>query len=464
MKIKIAYLGGGSKMWARVFMNDLALSDDLGGEIALYDIDNEAALRNKEIGNRINLLAEAKSKFEYEVYPNIEDALRGADFVVISILPGTFKEMESDVHAPEELKILQSVGDTAGPGGVLRAMRTVPIYEYFAKKIKECCPQAWVINFTNPMSVCVQTLYDVFPDIKAFGCCHEVFHAQEFLCLVLAKTKGIKATRHDIYTDASGVNHFTWITKAKYHNIDLLSLIDEFADKYYEKGYYEGGSRYQFKYDTFAYGNKVKMDLYRRYKTLAAAGDRHLVEFLDRAWYLKDKRMVKKYTYGLTTVNYREQEQKRKIEESILLANGTKPITLEKSSEEAVDLIKAILGFKPIISNVNMPNNGQMKGIREGAIVETNCIFTNDMVKPVVAKELNSDVLALVSRASLNIDATYYGIKERDFQKLFNAFCNQALCAGINRDKLRELFIKMVNNTKDYLVQYYDLTKLNSIY
>lgn len=464
MNIKIAYLGGGSKMWARVFMNDLALSEDLGGTISLYDIDNEAAYRNKEIGNRINLLPECKSKFNYEVCPKIEDALKGADFVVISILPGTFKEMESDVHAPEELGIYQSVGDTAGPGGVLRAMRTVPIYEYFAKKIKECCPTAWVINFTNPMSICVQTLYDVFPEIKAFGCCHEVFHAQEFLCLVLDKIKGIKATRHDIYTDASGVNHFTWITSARYHDLDLLSLIPAFIERYYDKGYYEAGTRFQFKTDTFAYGNKVKMDLYRRYHTLAAAGDRHLVEFLDRSWYLKNEKMVRHYAYGLTKVSFREEEQKRKIEESILMASGKEPIVLERSQEEAVDIMKAILGFKPVISNVNMPNMGQMKGLREGAIVETNCIFTNDTVKPVVASKLRSDVLALVSRASLNIDTCYEGIKKRDFQLIFNSFVNQALCAGITRDKLKDLFIKMVNNTKEYLKDYYDLTKLEAIY
>ena len=87
--IKLTYIGGGSKMWARVFMTDLALADDLGGEIALYDIDVESAYINKRIGERINLDEKAKSKFKYEVYENIDDALKGADFVVISILPGT---------------------------------------------------------------------------------------------------------------------------------------------------------------------------------------------------------------------------------------------------------------------------------------------------------------------------------------------------------------------------------------
>ncbi len=110
-----------------------------------------------------------------------------------------------------------------------------------------------------------------------------------------------------------------------------------------------------------------------------------------------------------------------------------------------------------------MPNLGQMPGIRKGAIVETNCIFTNDMVRPVIAKPLPSSVLALVSRASQNIDTCYEGIKNRDLQTIFNSFCNQALCDGIEREKLRELFIEMVNNTKEYLQDYYDLTTLTTI-
>ena len=243
-KFKIAYLGGGSKQWARTFMTDLALSEGLEGEIGLYDIDEPAAILNKKIGEQINKNPKAITKINYVVYSSLQDCLKDANFVVISILPGTFEEMRSDVHAPEQYGIYQSVGDTAGPGGVLRAMRTVPIYEEFARNIELYCPNAWVINFTNPMSICVKTLYDVFPKIKAFGCCHEVFHAQEFLCCVLKEECNITATRKDIYTDACGVNHFTWITEAKYKSLDLLSLLPSFISKFYEEGYSESGDRF----------------------------------------------------------------------------------------------------------------------------------------------------------------------------------------------------------------------------
>lgn len=459
--IKIAYIGGGSKQWARTFMSDLALAEDLGGEIGLYDIDMEAARRNARIGGYINQDPRTKSKFDYKLYDRLEDALAGADFVVISILPGTFGEMRSDVHTPEKYGVYQSVGDTAGPGGVLRAMRTVPIYETFAAKIRDVCPNAWVINFTNPMSVCTKVLYDVFPGIKAFGCCHEVFHTQEFLTCVLKETRGVHVHRDQIYTDASGVNHFTWITEAKYQDIDLLALLPEFMDRFYEEGYYEreGEDRFAFRTDPFAYGNKVKLDLYRKYGALAAAGDRHLAEFMPGSWYLKDPETVRKWQFGLTTVDFREAQQAQLVAETIEMAEGKKPFPVVKSAEIAVDLMRALMGFGTIVSNVNLPNQGQMPQMPLGSVVETNCVFSNDQVKPIVSKPLPTAVANLVYRCCVNIDTTYEGIKERDLQKLYAAFANQPLCGGLTMDQSMALFQEMCYNTREYLDEFFPLDR-----
>ena len=236
-EIKIAYIGGGSRQWARGLMSDLIVADDISGQVYLYDIDYEAALINEKIGNNSNLAEGAKTTWNYKAVKTIEEALSGADFVVISIMPGTFDEMYSDVHTPEKYGIYQAVGDTTGPGGVVRALRTIPMYEYFALKIKECCPDAWVINYTNPMTVCTNTLYRVFPEIKAFGCCHEVFATQKILIEAMEDILGIKgAVREDIKVNPIGINHFTWLTEAKYQNIDLYPVYREYALKNKETG------------------------------------------------------------------------------------------------------------------------------------------------------------------------------------------------------------------------------------
>ena len=457
--IKIAYIGGGSKAWARVFMTDLALADGLCGEIALYDIDLSAAELNQKIGERINEDKNTVSKWDYKIYPHIGDALDGADFVVCSILPGTFDEMEGDVHLPEEYGIYQSVGDTVGPGGVLRAMRTVPIYEGFAREIKEHCPDAWVLNLTNPMTACTKTLFDVFPEIKAFGCCHEVFHAQEFLCCVAKEILGVQRPhRKEIIIDACGVNHFTWITEANYKGHNMLEILPEFIERFYEKGYCEHAdvAPDAFKDDPFLYGNKVKMDLFNRFGVLAAAGDRHLVEFMNNSWYIKDKEDVNNWLYHLTDVTYRKKDRIDKIAQSKRIAAGEEKIEVKKSDEEVVELMKALLGVIPAqVSNANVINVGQMPDMPLGSVVETNCVFSPDSVKPIAAKKLPPDVNALVLRNAQNIENTYYGIKHRNIKEIFEAFMNQPLCSQLTISDGKELFNRMVEKTKEYLKDYY---------
>ena len=122
------------------------------------------------------------------------DALRGADFVVLSIEPGPTEARYADLVIPAKYGILQPVGDTTGPGGIARALRAVPIYTDFALKIERYCPKAWVINYTNPMTLCMAALYAATPKIKAFGCCHEVFHTQKRLAGLVAAWTGISPT------------------------------------------------------------------------------------------------------------------------------------------------------------------------------------------------------------------------------------------------------------------------------
>ena len=458
--VKLCYIGGGSKAWARVFMNDLALTEGLSGEIALYDIDREAAERNKRIGDRIALLPETASRWKYTVAETLEEALAGADFVAISILPGTFDEMAADVHLPEKYGVYQSVGDTVGPGGVLRAMRTVPLFEGFARAIEACCPDAWVINLTNPMTVLCRTLFGVFPEIKAFGCCHEVFHAEDFLCCVIHEQLGVpRPDRHELRVEASGINHFTWITEACWKDTDVMRLLPGFIDRFYESGYCEqrNDPNAHRGTDPFLYGNKVKMDLFKRFGALGAAGDRHLVEFMDGSWYLNDQSAPDKWLYHLTPVDYRRADQKKKIEESEALASGEKPVTLKKSDEELIPLMKALLGEGPMISNANVVNRGQMGEAPLGSVVESNCLFDRDSVTPLTAVPLPDGAADLVRKNAGNIEDLYGAIERRDLDGIFRVFMNQPLNSRLSEEDGRKLFTEMMQATGDYLAPWYDI-------
>ncbi|MFH1761230.1 MAG: alpha-glucosidase/alpha-galactosidase, partial [bacterium] len=151
--VKIAYIGGGSRGWARILIHDLALHPELNGEVFLYDTNYKAAQLNADYGKWIQGHPDNKAKWKYTAAKNPDTALRGADFVLMALLPGSFDEMEADIAIPAKYGIYHSVGDTVGPAGLVRSLRSVPIFKFYAHKIMQFCPKAWVINFTNPMAV-----------------------------------------------------------------------------------------------------------------------------------------------------------------------------------------------------------------------------------------------------------------------------------------------------------------------
>ena len=448
--LNIAYIGGGSRAWAWTFMTDLALEPELGGVIRLYDIDGAAAESNEIIGNRISSLPQARGAWRYVTSPTLRDALAGADFVIISILPGTFEQMKSDVHLPERLGIYQSVGDTTGPGGIIRALRTVPVFAGFAEAIRDWAPDAWVINYTNPMSLCVRTLYHIFPKIKAFGCCHEVFGTQSLLAAMVARELGENAERGDIHVNVLGLNHFTWFDRASYRGHDLMDMYARFAGEFYETGFPNGGDAPD---KSFTCINRVKFDLFRRCGWLAAAGDRHLAEFMPGGLYLKTPQTAESWGFYLTGVDWREKDLKRRLAKSAELVSGEREIVLNPSGEEGILLIKALCGLTRAVSNVNLPNTaGQISNLPRETVVETNALFSFNDVRPVMAGELTGDILKLTEPHAENQSETLRAALNPDRDSVYRAFGRDPLVRGRCSDcELRGLADDMIENTLDYL-------------
>ncbi|NLZ80401.1 MAG: alpha-glucosidase/alpha-galactosidase [Clostridiales bacterium] len=447
--IKITYIGGGSRGWAWNFMTDLSMDGQISGNMCLYDIDKDAAEHNKIIGNALTNKADSKGKWNYSTADSLKEALTGADFVVISILPGTFEEMRSDVHLPERYGIYQSVGDTAGPGGLVRALRTIPMFVEIAEAIKAYAKDAWVINYTNPMSLCVQTLYKVFPEIKAFGCCHEVFGTQKLLAQMCEEMLDIKdIDRSEILVNVLGINHFTWFDKASYKGIDLFPLYKEFSHKYYESGYSKGGDS-NWMNNSFSSVQRVKFDLFKNYGLIAAAGDRHLAEFMPPI-YLKDSETVKSWKFGLTTVDYREEDLKKRLARSERLVSGEEEIGTEPSGEEGILLIKSLAGLARTVSNVNIPNSGQIPNLPLGSIVETNALFERDHIAPVMAGSIPENVLELILPHVQNHADILEAALTYDRELAFKAFLNDPLMT-ISEADAKVLFDEMLENTKKYL-------------
>ncbi|NLP35969.1 MAG: alpha-glucosidase/alpha-galactosidase [Clostridiales bacterium] len=450
--VNIAYIGGGSRGWAWTFMTDLALEARMSGTIRLYDIDQDASRKNEIIGNRLNDRSEARGKWNYITAPSLKEALLGVDFVVISILPGTFDEMEVDVHYPERLGIYQSVGDTAGPGGFMRALRTIPMFVDIANAIEKYSPNAWVINYTNPMSLCVKTLYTVFPEIKAFGCCHEVFGTQKILKDILEETLGITGIkREEILVNVLGINHFTWFDQASYKGIDIFPIYRDYIDKHYEEGFNEPDTNWAN--SCFACAHRVKFDLFNQYGLIAAAGDRHLAEFMPGDRYLKDPETVHQWKFGLTSVAWRKEDLQNRLAKSERLVNGEEEVELTPSGEEGILLIKALCGSERVISNVNIPNtHHQITNLPESAVVETNAVFERDAIRPVIAGALPENILSLTTPHVENHETILKSALTYDKSLLVKAFLNDPLVEGkASEAEVEKLVEDMIRATIKYL-------------
>ncbi|MBR5944554.1 MAG: alpha-glucosidase/alpha-galactosidase [Lachnospiraceae bacterium] len=458
--VQIAYIGGGSRGWAWTFMTDLALEEKLSGTIRLYDIDKQAAENNAIIGNHISGRKEAVGKWKYVVKDSLKDALCGVDFVVISILPGTFDEMEADVHMPERLGIYQSVGDTAGPGGIIRALRTLPMFAEIADAVKKYSPDAWVINYTNPMSLCVKALYHAFPEIKAFGCCHEVFGTQDLLRRILKHEGYVDelVDRHDININVLGINHFTWFDYASYKGLNLFPIYKKYIDANFERGW-EGGDSEHWANKCFVCKHRVKFDLFNRYGLIAAAGDRHLAEFMPGDEYLKNPETVENWDFALTSVKWRKEDLQERLARSKRLASFEEEVELKPTGEEGILLIKALCGLERVISNVNIPNTaGQISNLPRQAIVETNAVFERDSIRPVSAGSLPDNLYNLVIPHVRNHERILKAAFTYNIDLVIEAFMNDPLSKGKgNREEISKLVCDMIDATKKYLPKEWDL-------
>lgn len=453
MEVKIAYIGGGSHGWAWTFMKDLAMEQELGGVISLYDIDQNMAEQNAVIGNRLFERAGQKNRWRFDVKTSLKDLLEsGPDFILISILPGTFDEMESDVHLPETYGIYQSVGDTAGPGGLVRALRTIPMFAEIAEAIRAYCPEAIVINYTNPMTLCVKTLYHVFPGIKAFGCCHEVFGTQKILRdLYEMHTGETGVGREEVIVNVQGINHFTWFDRASCRGLDLFPIYRKFIEEHFEEGYHDPDRNWMN--GTFNCAHRVKMDLFLRYGAIAAAGDRHLAEFLPGEIYLKDPDQVSQWKFALTTVPWRKERQEEKRQQALRLALGEEELKPEPTGEEGLLLIKALCGLRRMISNVNIPNtSGQIPNLPREAVVETNAVFYKNTIQPVFAGEAEPSIAELMMPHIENHEKILKAALETDFSLALEAFFNDPLVKGrIGKEAGTKLLREMISNTLTYL-------------
>ena len=436
---RICIIGGGSRLWAIQFFKDLAYAKMTHGTVVLHDIDHKAAVNNVSVGVQTFRVNESEGRFRFTCEDNLEKALEGVDLVIISIEPGAIECRRGDLVLPEEYGILQSVGDTTGPGGIMRARRALPMFFSFAKAIEKVCPKAWVINYTNPMTLCTAALYKAFPGIKALGCCHEVFHTETFLAEKVAEWFGVpQPDRREIKVDITGVNHFTWVTRASWQGIDLMPRLKEMAEDENTYSDLTETAKARIKEEKwFDCDHLIALSLLRDFGALGAAGDRHLSEFVP--FFLNSDEELWKYGVVRTPYSWRVEEDKRKKAKVFT----PEELKATASDEEGVDIMCSLMGERTLFTNINFPNKGQISYLEKGRIVESNGFISQDSIQPVVSTDPPLAVQNMVRRVSDIQEMVLEAIWGGDQKLLFSAFLSDPL-VNLPRNRAKELFDRML--------------------
>ncbi len=446
----IAYIGGGSVSFGWKLFSELA-AEDICAEVRLYDTDKQLSLANETIGNKLREHPDCKGDVIYISSETPEDALKGAEIVIMSFTPGTMEEMVPELHLPETYGIYQAVGEQTGPTGVIRALKTLPLYIKYAETIKKICPDAWVINLTNPMSACMLMMHKVFPEIKLFGSTNELFPALDLLAGICEKEYGVQQVRRrDIKYNLLGISGFAWFDEVTYDGRDIIPVFRTYAEKYYGSGYELKPNEY--KVNPFASANKIKFDLFLRYGCIPAVPDRLAADFCP-AWYLGSPKTISNWKFSQTTVNYLKKLKLDKISRVKPLMNGSESLRVGGGTTECAMQIRALMGQGNLITNVCMKNVGQVENLPLGSIVQTNALISRNSVKPVASGRLNDEIFGLTIRHVVNQNTIVRSVSEKDLDVAFNAFLNDPLMS-VDLNDATELYKEMLSAVRTHLLYY----------
>ncbi|WMJ82188.1 6-phospho-beta-glucosidase [Clostridium sp. MB40-C1] len=433
--LKIAVIGGGSSYTPEIVEGFLKRAEELPvDEIYMVDI--------KEGQEKLNIVGNLAKRMIEKVGANIKlvltldrkEALKNADFVVTQFRVGGLNARARDERFPLKYDVLGQ--ETTGPGGFAKAMRTIPVLLDICKDIKELCPNAWLINFTNPSGLVTEAILK-YTDVKCIGLCNVPIHMQMDVADML------DVPYKDVFIEFAGLNHLVWGKKVWVKDKDVTNIV---LEKLLDGDVLNMKNIYNMKWDPeFIRALGMLPCPYHRY------------------YYMTD-RMVEEEKEAANAPNKGTRaEQVQGIEKRLFELYkskdlNVKPKELEKRggayySDAAVSLISAIYNDKNDIHTVNTLNNGTIKGIPDDSVIEVNCIIGSRGATPISLRgELPTEILGLMQAVkSYEILATEAGVKG-DKKKALLALENHPLVPSV--DVAKALLHDLFELNKEYLPQF----------
>jgi alpha-galactosidase len=386
----VAFIGAGSVVFTRQLLGDLLRFPELRDvDLRLHDIDPErlavAEGTAKQVADRFGASITLTATLDRRA------AIAGADFVVNMVQVGGVAATRLDLEIPAKYGLLQTIGDTTGVGGVFRGLRTFPLLSALLSDMRELCPDALFLNYTNPMAMNVWWASVVAPEIRTFGLCHSVYWTAHGLCELIG------VPFEGTHFRAAGVNHQAWLLE---WSRDGASLYPKLWDRIASDPQLE---------------RRVRVEMLKRIGYYPTETSEHSSEYL--SWFLRSPEQVERFRIeplrylGISEHNVAEFEDAK-----VALAEG-RPLALKESAAEYAPLIiHSIVTGTPREIHANVPNAGLIDNLPQGAVVEVPHLVDGDGLHAVPMGSLPPQCAALnrsyLSVAELAIEAMRTGRKE----------------------------------------------------
>ncbi len=403
--MKITFMGAGSTIFSKNVLGDTMMSDVFHDvEIALYDIDSarleESYLLITAMNQSIN---QGRAKIDkYLGVENRKAALRGANFVVNAIQVGLYDPCTIiDFEIPKKYGLRQTIADTLGIGGIMRGMRTIHVLKDFARDMEEVCPDAWFLNYTNPMAI-LSGYMQRFTNVKTVGLCHSV----QVCVSSLFKTLNLDWAPDAYTANIAGINHMAW----------LLSLTDKNGVDVYP----EIRRLAKLRNAGEKHNNMVRLDYIDKFGYYCTESSEHNAEY--NPFYIKAGRedLIEKFNIPLDEYPRRciKQIEKWQTQKEELLAGGN--VQHDRSKEYASHIMEAIVTNTPYKIGGNVINNGLIPNLPAEACVEVPCLVDASGITPTYVGPLPTQLAAMNSSniypQLLTIEAAHTGCKETLYQ------------------------------------------------
>ena len=456
--MKITFLGAGSTVFAKNVLGDIMLADSLHEvEIALYDIDEERLKESETMLRAINRNCN-KGRAKIESFLDRKEALRNANFVVNAIQVGGYKPCTvTDFDIPRKYGLKQTIGDTLGVAGIFRALRTIPVMLDFAKDMEEVCPEAWFLNYTNPMGMLTLAM-ELGTKIKTIGLCHSV----QVCAPELLRKLGMDTD--NVQYKIAGINHMAWLLEVTRNGEDLYPEIKrravegpvckrEYSEEVKKMYPQLVGDDKEFTVDD--HDDLVRFEIMKQFGYYVTESSEHNAEYLP--YFIKNSHpeLIEKFNIPLdeylkrceTQINAWKMIGKKLVENDDL--------THTRTHEYASYIIEAIATGKPYVFGGNVLNRGHITNLPNDCCVEVPCVADRSGIIPTYVGELPMQLAALnqtnINVQKLTVQAALTKKKEYIY---YAALLDPHTSSELTIDEIKPLVDEMLEAHKEWLPEY----------